>query len=171
MRVWSIAAGIVLIILSDKRFNAAFLGVGIVMLLMSPRLTTPAVLAMPFAIVSDCALRPPAPSPHGLAFLEGRLSHGPSLVSGRVLLGSRHLSNWLGITASRIPTADAGYAYIISNVGLLGFVAFWFWFMSLGGRSRYFYAFRNTSAAYFAAISVRLAPRSSPSRQQRFCGS
>jgi putative polymerase len=74
------------------------------------------------------------------------------LFSGRVLLDF-DIANWLGITASRIPTADAGYAYIISNVGLLGFAAFWFWFMSLDGSSRYFYAFRNTSAAYFAAVS------------------
>ena len=73
------------------------------------------------------------------------------LYSGRVLLDF-DIYNWLGIKASRTPTADAGYAYVISNVGLLGFAAFWFWFMSLDGRSRYFYAFRNTSAAYFAAL-------------------
>jgi len=42
----------------------------------------------------------------------------------------------LGIETSRAPTADAGYAYVISNLGLLGFAAFWIWFMSLGGRSR-----------------------------------
>lgn len=152
LRLWSIAAGIVLIILSDTRFNAAFLGVGIVILLLSPRLTTPAVLAMPFVIIFGLCLFAAGADPHGLPYLEGYSLKDRLLLSGRVLLDF-DLSNWLGITASRIPTADAGYAYIISNVGLLGFVAFWFWFMSLGGRSRYFYAFRNTSAAYFAAIS------------------
>jgi putative polymerase len=34
----------------------------------------------------------------------------------------------------------------------LGLVAFWFWFISLDGRSRYFFAFRNATAAYFAAL-------------------
>lgn len=152
LRLWSIAAGIVLIILSDTRFNAAFLGVGIVILLLSPRLTTPAVLAMPLVIMFGLCLFAAGAEPHGLPYLEGYSLKDRLLLSGRVLLDF-DLSNWLGITASRLPTADAGYAYIISNVGLLGFVAFWFWFMSLGGRSRYFYAFRNTSAAYFAAIS------------------
>ena len=107
---------------------------------------------MPFVIIFGLCLFAAGADPHGLPYLEGYSLKDRLLFSGRVLLDF-DLSNWLGITASRIPTADAGYAYIISNVGLLGFAAFWFWFMSLGGRSRYFYAFRNTSAAYFAAIS------------------
>ena len=51
LRFWSIAAGIALIILSDGRFNASFLGLGILILLISPRITTPAVLAMPFVLI------------------------------------------------------------------------------------------------------------------------
>ena len=35
---------------------------------------------------------------------------------------------------------------------MLGFTAFWLWFMTLSGRSRAFYAFRNTAAVYFAAL-------------------
>jgi putative polymerase len=152
LRLWSITAGIVLIILSDTRFNAAFLGVGVVILLLSPRLTTPAVLAMPFVLIFGLCLFAAGAEPHGLPYLEGYSLKDRMLYSGRVLLDF-DLNNWLGIEASRIPTADAGFAYVISNVGLIGFAAFWVWFLSLSGRSRYFYAFRNTSAAYFAAIS------------------
>jgi putative polymerase len=151
-RLWSVAAGIVLIILSDTRFNASFFALGVLILLVSPRLTTPAILAMPFVIIFGLCLFAAGADPHGLPYLEGYSLKDRLLFSGRVLLDF-DIANWLGITASRIPTADAGYAYIISNVGLLGFAAFWFWFMSLDGSSRYFYAFRNTSAAYFAAVS------------------
>ena len=152
LRLWSIAAGIVLIILSDTRFNASFFALGVFILLVSPRLTTPAILAMPFVIIFGLCLFAAGADPHGLPYLEGYSLKDRLLFSGRVLLDF-DIANWLGITASRIPTADAGYAYIISNVGLLGFAAFWFWLMSLDGSSRYFYAFRNTSAAYFAAVS------------------
>ena len=107
---------------------------------------------MPFVIIFGLCLFAAGADPHALPYLEGYSLKDRLLFSGRVLLDF-DIANWLGITASRIPTADAGYAYIISNVGLLGFAAFWFWFMSLDGSSRYFYAFRNTSAAYFAAIS------------------
>jgi putative polymerase len=152
LRLWSIAAGIALIILSDTRFNATFLGLGVLILLVSPRLITPAVLAMPFVLIFGLCLAAAGAEPHGLPYLEGYSFKDRLLYSGRVLLDF-DLYNWLGIETSRAPTADAGYAYVISNLGLLGFAAFWIWFMSLGGRSRYFYAFRNTSAAYFAAIS------------------
>ena len=151
-RYLSVAAGIVLIILSDTRFNASFFALGVLILLASPRLTTPAILAMPFVIIFGLCLFAAGADPHGLPYLEGYSLKDRLLFSGRVLFDF-DIANWLGITASRIPTADAGYAYIISNVGLLGFAAFWFWFMSLDGSSRYFYAFRNTSAAYFAAVS------------------
>ena len=50
-RIWSVAAGIALIILSDGRFNAYFLCLGILILLISPRITTPVVLASPFVLI------------------------------------------------------------------------------------------------------------------------
>jgi putative polymerase len=84
-------------------------------------------------------------------YLDGLSLQDRLLYSGRVLLDF-DIFNWLGIEASRGQTFDAGYAYVISNVGLIGFALFWLWFMSLSGRSRYLYAFRNTSAAYFAAL-------------------
>ena len=150
LRVWSITAGIALIILSDSRFNAAFFVGGVLILLISPRVTTPVAFATPFVIILGLLLAAANADPRGLA--EGGLSiHDRLLYSGRVLLDF-DIYNWLGIEAYRADTFDAGYAYVISNVGLLGFVAFWFWFISLGGRSPYFYAFRNMSVAYFAAL-------------------
>ena len=151
LRLWSIAAGIALIVLSDTRFNAYFLGVGILILLIGPRLTTPAVIAMPFVLIFGLCLAAVNAEAVDLPFLDGLSLEDRLIYSGRVLLDF-DIYNWLGIKASRAQTFDAGYAYVISNVGLIGFAAFWVWFMSLDGRSRYFYAFRNTSAAYFATL-------------------
>jgi putative polymerase len=151
VRVWSIAAGIALIILSDSRFNASFLGVGILILLNSPRVTGPVVFAMPFVLMFGLWLAGANAVAEEVPFHQGLNLEGRLLYSGRVLFDFDIL-NWLGIEMSRSPTADAGYAYIVSNVGLIGFTAFWLSLMSLGSRNRYFYAFRNTNAAYFAAL-------------------
>ena len=154
-RVWSVAAGIALIILSDGRFNAYFLGLGILILLISPRFTSPVVLALPFVLIfglwlgaASAGAQDFRPTLEGLSVstLQDRLTY-----SGRLLLDF-DIYNWLGMKASRSPTGDSGYAYIISNIGLIGLAVFWLWFLSLKGRSRYFYAFRNTTAAYFAVL-------------------
>jgi putative polymerase len=148
---WLIVAGIALIVLSDSRFNASFLAIGILILLLSPRITTPAVLAMPFVALFGLNMIAADVGSRDVPFLEGQSLFDRLVYSGRVL-ANFDAYNWLGIAASRADTLDAGYAYVVSSVGLLGLAAFWFWFMSLEGRSRYFYAFRNTSAAYFAAL-------------------
>ena len=152
LRFWSVAAGITLIILSDTRFNAWFLGVGVLILLVSPRVTTPTVLAMPFLLIVGLYLGSANVEVHdSLLGPEGLSMKDRLLYSGRVLLDF-DLYNWLGIETSRAETLDAGYAYVISSLGLLGFTAFWFWLVSLRGHNRYFRAFRNASAAYFAAL-------------------
>jgi putative polymerase len=151
LRFWSIAAGLALIILSDNRFNASFLGVGVLILLMSPRLTTPAVIAIPFVVIAGLCLAAATGESQYLPFLDGTSLWDRLLYSGRILLDFDVLT-WLGIGMPRVSTLDSGYAYVISNIGLIGFAAFWFWLTTLDGRNRYFYAFRNNTAAYFAAL-------------------
>lgn len=151
LRFWSIAAGVALIILSDNRFNASFLALGTLILLIPPRLTTPAVLAMPFlGLVGLC-----------LVGANSEFQDSPSLtgttLQDRLLFSSRivydlDVLNWLGIGIASGYTLDTGYAYVVCNVGLIGLAVFWLWFMALDGYNRYFYAFRNTTAAYFAAL-------------------
>ncbi len=148
LRLWSIAAGIVLIILSDTRFNASFFALGVFILLVSPRLTTPVVVVLPFVVMAVLYIAAASVPPQDL-ILQGLSLKDRLLYSGGVLL-KFDLYNWFGLKASQ--TFDSGYAYVISHVGLLGFAAFWLWFMTLGGRSRAFYAFRNTAAVYFAAL-------------------
>lgn len=148
LRLWSIAAGIVLIVLSDTRFNASFFVLGVFLLLVSPRLTTPVVVVLPFVAMAALYIAAASALPQDL-LLQGLSLKDRLLYSGGVLL-KFDLSNWIGVKASQ--TFDSGYAYVISNVGLLGFTAFWLWFMTLSGRSRAFYAFRNTAAVYFAAL-------------------
>ena len=157
LRFWSIAAGIALIVLSDTRFNAAFLVLGIPILLINPRITTPAIVAMPFILIFGLLLsaalsgQSHAEIRDNVPFLEGMSVQDRLLYSGRVLLDF-DIFNWLGMKATLAQTFDAGYAYVLTNIGLIGLAASWFWFMSLGGHSRYFYAFRNANAAYFAAF-------------------
>jgi putative polymerase len=151
LRFWSIAAGILLIVLSDSRFNASFLGVSILILLITPRITTPLVLVMPFVLIFALWLAAINARPEVWPFHQGLNLQDRLLYSGRVLLDFDVL-NWLGVKVARAPTADAGYAYVISNVGLVGFAVFWCWLMLLGGRNRVFYAFRNANAAWFAAL-------------------
>ena len=148
---WTIAAGVALIVLSDSRFNAYFLGLGVMILLINPRITTPAILALPFLLMVGLLCAAANAAPQDLPYLDGLSLQDRLLYSGRVLLDF-DIFNWMGIKASRGQTFDAGYGYVISNIGLLGFAAFWAWFMTLGGRSRYFYAFRNASAAAYAAL-------------------
>lgn len=76
----------------------------------------------------------------------GRLS-----LSGSVLT-SFSLLNWFGAEESRLPTEDAGYAYVIRAAGLLGFAVAWYVFTALRGRSVQFAMFRNLTAFYFATL-------------------
>lgn len=151
-RICSIAAGLAFILLSDTRFDAYFLFLGMVILFATPRITTPGVIVMPFIIMFGLYFAA-ASVDHvgGVLILDGLSMRDRLLYSGRVL-HDFDIYNWLGAKASRIQTFDAGYAYVISNAGIIGFAIFWCLFMSLKGYSRHFYAFRNASAAYFAAL-------------------
>jgi putative polymerase len=148
---WSIVAGIILIVLSDNRFNASFLPIGVVFLFASPRLTKPVVMVLPFVAILGLCLIAANAEPQEVPGLDGGSLWDRLVYSGRILLDLDG-PNWLGIWPLPPYTLDAGYAYIISTVGLIGLVACWLWFTSLTGPSRYFYAFRNTIAAYFAVL-------------------
>jgi putative polymerase len=147
---WSLTAAIALIILSDTRFDAAFLAIGILMIFLPSNIGTPIAFVLPVIVMSLLV---------SLAIISGNPSDQvaglglyPRLVySGHVILDFDFL-NWLGVKVSRLQTFDAGYAYVISNAGIIGFALFWWVFISLKGSNRYFYAFRNASAAYFAIL-------------------
>lgn len=150
--LWLTLAGIALIVLSDTRFDAGFLVLGIVLIWLPLRIGTPLVMVMPLVALL------------GLGFLVAamdRLGDSPViggtgivdrlLYSGRVL-ATFDIYNWLGIKVSRLQTFDAGYAYMISNAGIVGLAMFWLIFMSLRGSNPHFQMFRNVSAAYFATL-------------------
>jgi putative polymerase len=151
LRLWSIVAGIALIILADSRFNAYFLGVGVVILLANPRITKLVVAALPAVLIIGLCLGAADAAVGDVPLLAGLTLKERLLYSGHVLLDFDIL-NWLGLEAARAQTFDSGYAYVITNVGIIGLAAFWIWFMTLAGRCRDFYAFRNANAAYFAVL-------------------
>jgi putative polymerase len=148
--IWSFLAAVGLIVLSDTRFDAFFLVLGIFLLLTSVSVSSAIAFALPVVamasvIILEIASGGKSDDITGYG-LDARLVY-----SGHVLLDFDIL-NWLGLKASRLQTFDAGYAYVISNAGLLGLGVFWWLFLSLKGDNRFFYGFRNASAAYFAAL-------------------
>ena len=147
-------SGLAFVILSDGRFNACAVVLGVAILMIPPRIATLVVLPLPLIVTLALYLIG--------ASGEQYYSGVPKIVEGfgvydRVLYCARVLFNfdaynWFGLEASAAQTFDAGYAYVINNVGILGFAAFWLLFMSLPGLSRYYFSFRNAIAVYLAAL-------------------
>ena len=147
-------SGLALLVLSDGRFNAFFIILGVAILLVPPRITTLFVVPLPFILILALFC-------FG-ASEEYYYNGPPTIVEGlgvydRVLYCARVLfyfdvSNWFGLEASRAQTFDADYAYVISGIGLIGFSILWFLFMSVGGANRYYLSFRNAAAVFFVAL-------------------
>ncbi len=150
MYIGSFLVAAALIVLSDTRFDAFFLVLGIFMLLTSVTISSAIAFVLPAVAIFSLMILEISSSINSDDItgygLDARL-----LYSGHVLL-DLDILNWLGMKVSRLQTFDAGYAYVISNAGIVGLCAFWWLFLSLKGDNRFFYAFRNASAAYFAAV-------------------
>jgi len=150
--IWCGLGGLMLLILSDTRFDAYFLVLAVPILMMSPRITTPLAAVLPFIVIIGLyILGASADHYNGLTALSGRGLHDRLVYSGGFLFDF-NVFNWFGLE-SRAYTEDSGYAYVISNVGIMGLAVLWILFMSLEGWSRYFFAFRNVAAFYFIALS------------------
>src|SRR6185295_18861553 len=150
--IWCAFGGLALLVLSDARFDACFLVLGVALLMVPPRITTLPLYLLPFLIVIALYIFAAAAGPFdGRPMLEGVGIYDRLLYCGRVLFFLDPY-NWFGLEAARANVMDAGYAYVISNAGIIGFAALWILFMSLEGSNRYFYAFRNVIAVYLAAL-------------------
>ena len=139
--------GLTSIVLSDSRFGAYFFILAVILFLMPTNLTTIVVSVIPVIMVYALLL-----IPEFINYVPGYMENS---FSGRMMYSSQVLSNfdvwnWLGFKASSMQTFDSGYSYVFSGIGLAGFAVFWIAFLAIKGRSTYFYAFRNLSAAYFA---------------------
>ncbi|WJR78800.1 hypothetical protein [Bradyrhizobium sp. NP1] len=137
--------GLACIVLADTRFAATFLALGILIALLPPSVGTPLTAAMPFVAVL-LLLTVVSPADLSSNDTEGRLAYAAFVLRGFTVL------NWTGLAESSLQTFDAGYGYLFSQVGIFGVLALWFCFMSLSGRSRYFYALRNAIGAYLATL-------------------
>jgi putative polymerase len=151
--LWCALGGLSLLVLSDTRFDAYFLILATLVLMMPPRLTTPVVFLLPFVTIAGLYIlgATHAESFSAVPMVEGRGVYDRLLYSGRVLFDF-DAYNWFGLESSRGQTFDSGYGYVISNVGIVGFAALWILFMSLQGANRFFYFFRNITALYFATM-------------------
>jgi putative polymerase len=149
--IWSALGGLALLVLSDARFDAFFVVLGVVILITPPRITTLPIFLLPFLVIIALYILAASADPYdGRPMLEGRAIYDRLLYSGRVL-SYLDAYNWFGLEAARADVMDAGYAYVISNVGIIGAAVLWILVMSLQGSSRYFFAFRNVAAVYLAA--------------------
>lgn len=144
------AMAIFLTIMADNRFGAILCGASLVALLIQVRYLQAVVLALPFAIIV-------ALLGVGFWFVDPEIDNS---FGGRILLAGEtlaklNIANWIGIgemTEFADTYADSGYAYTISRIGILGFIAFWGIFMGLRGASPQFQVFRAFCGLYFAAI-------------------
>jgi putative polymerase len=145
-----LSAGLLFIILADSRFGALFSVFVLILMMLPPRVSTIAAALLPGAIIAALVVA-------------GQLIHNfpPNLentTSGRLIYSAQVLSefdffHWLGFKVSNLQTSDAGYAYIISSIGLFGLAVFWCIVLCIRGPSLEFILFRNASAAYFAVMS------------------
>lgn len=150
--IWCILSGLALVILSDTRFAAYFLVLGVVLLMTPPQRVTPFIFLLPFTVIIALFLWGMLGGHYDGPTLEGSSVHDRLLYTGEILF-NLNVFNWFGLEASGVQTMDSGYAYVISNVGIIGFAALWILFMSIEGSSRYYYSFRNAIAVYFAALA------------------
>jgi putative polymerase len=146
-KVWGklILAGICCIVLSDTRFAALFLPIGILMMFLPMLVGTVTVALMPFfAVVFLLVVINPSDTLSNDS--QGRLAYA-AFVFTRF-----DIFNWLGFKESLEQTFDAGYGYLFADVGVFGVIALWLCFMTLRAESDYFYGFRNAAGAYFSAL-------------------
>jgi putative polymerase len=137
--------GLVCIVLADTRFAAIFLVLGVAMVFLPPGIGNPLTAAMPFVAVLFLLIVI-TPADLSANDTDSRLAYTAFVLSGFNIL------NWMGLAASSQQTFDAGYGYLVSEVGLVGMLALWLCFMSLRGKSRYFDALRNAVGAYLASL-------------------
>jgi putative polymerase len=151
--LWCGLGGLTLLALSDTRFDAYFLVLATLFLMVPPRLTTPVVFLLPFVTIAALYIlgATHAEPFNAVPMVDGRGVYDRLLYSGRILFDF-NAYNWFGLESSRGQTFDSGYGYVISNVGIVGFAALWILFMSLQGANRFFYVFRNITALYFATM-------------------
>lgn len=150
--LWCALGGLALLILSDARFDAGFLILAVILLMLPPKITTIPLFLLPFVIILALYILAVWAGPFdGRPILQGVGVYDRLLYCGRVLFFLDGY-NWFGFEAARANVMDAGYAYVISNAGIIGFAALWILFMSLEGSNLYFYAFRNVLAVYLAAL-------------------
>jgi putative polymerase len=116
------------------------------------RYTTLPLFLLPFIVAIGLYLLAAAAGPFdGRPLLQGVGIYDRLLYSGRVM-SFLDAYNWFGLKAARANVMDAGYAYVISYAGIIGYGALWLLFMSLEGANRYFYRFRNVAAVFLAAL-------------------
>jgi len=150
--IWCALSGLALLVLSDTRFDAYFLALAVVILMVPHRITTPLVAVLPFIVIIALTLLGASGDHYnGLPALSGRDAYDRLLYSGGFLFDF-DIFSWFGLE-SRPYTEDSGYAYVISHVGIIGFAVLWILFMSLEGSSRYFFSLRNVAGLYFVALS------------------
>ncbi len=149
---WCAVSGLALVILSDTRFAGLLVLLGVGVLFLPLKISTPAVLVAPFATMLGLCVFAAWVGPfEGVTEVEGLGIYDRLLYSGRVLL-SFDVFHWFGFEVSRAQTFNSGYGYVISNVGIVGFALLWIGFMSLKGHNQFFYSFRNILGLCFTAL-------------------
>jgi putative polymerase len=137
---------VLIIILADSRF-AAYLCVLSVFAMLLPPSSWDYVVFCTFPILFVALLL--ISNVSGITIDNGLMGR---LASSSQVLASFDVYNWLGLTNPTEPTLDAGYAYLINQMGLIGILAIWIIFSAIPSSSVQFHCFRLLVGFYLAAL-------------------
>ena len=138
---------IFLTIMADNRFSAFLCVAALCASILPLRFLRMAIFISPFLAVPSLLFLSTIFPNWGAA--ENSFA-ARQVYSGYVLSGLS-LSDWLGVgTASA--DGDSGYAYTITQIGIVGFVVLWSLIMTLKGTSAQFQLYRSLCGMYLAAI-------------------
>ena len=144
-----IASALLIIVMSDSRFGAAFCVICLVLAFCPGSVRTAATAVLPALGLLSIVLLPDF-----LLATHARLNNG---FIGRTVLSGRILDrfdafNWFGVRTPDFVTSDSGYAYTLAGIGIIGIVIFWALLLSIRGHGRRFYLFRDMTGFYFALL-------------------
>ncbi|HYG89239.1 MAG TPA: hypothetical protein VD978_23605 [Azospirillum sp.] len=139
------------IVLADARFGAMVCAIATFAYLVPLTRHTRLAFVLPFAVVAllfgKAALNPAGIIDNGF---------GGRLLGSGILLMSWGPAEWFALAPSPIDTADSGYGYLISNLGILPAIALWTMLIFRRGLPDEATAFR-TSIAIYAALSLSIS--------------
>jgi putative polymerase len=141
------AMALFLIVMADNRFGAMLCFIALGLASLPIRYSHPVVLCLPMVFVSGLAA-----IVYAFKDVVPDNSFVGRLIVSNDILSSLSFWNWMGLQVSPVPTADSGYSYVLTGIGIFGSASFWWIFMTLKSQSRQLASFRVFTGLYLSSI-------------------